>query len=220
MKAFTDYMYRPGVSPITKSALSTRNKVFSFAAGQGGKLVQIGQIKRIGFKQTRSVTPTRGIGFGDVINELIPNNMEPITIDFDIFSMYTITLQQVLGYNYGIDGYVRALKHHKFPFDIRNEMVLPAMVAAGEPTSYLKSSLSTQPTGGPQAVVTVYQGCWLTDYSTESSVDDIIISETGSITVTEIIAGGATKYFDENSVSGNATGTNPWSTLYSKTQGK
>ena len=116
------YIYRKGMAPQTRTVLSTKNKIYSKPSGNN-KFLQIGVVATFDPSDSRAVDPVRGIGFGDQIAELVPNASEPISISVTRSALYLSLLMQVFGYSAGVDGLVRALKHHRWPFDIKQEIV-------------------------------------------------------------------------------------------------
>jgi len=112
----------------------------------------------------------RGIGFGDQVAELVPGNTESMSISVSKTLLYILNLMQSTGYKGGVDGLVRSLKHHRWPFDVKQEMVfselatLEAQSAAGLEVSGFKKA-STQPNGPGflvsevRALFTIYEAC-------------------------------------------------------------
>jgi len=77
--------------------------------------------------QSRTVEPVRGIGFGDQVAELVPSVTEPTTGDFERALLYLCNLWQATGYASGVDGPVRSLAHHRWPFDIEQQLVFSTL---------------------------------------------------------------------------------------------
>jgi len=211
MDAGNDPIYRRGATPVTRTALSTRIKTFSYAAKKGGVMLQIGMVSEMSPSQSRTVEARRGIGFGDKIAELVPGNTEPIELSCTRFCLYLANIMQVFGYNYGVDGVVRTLAHHRWPFDVRHEMVIPTFIGSGQSGT----SSPTNANDSTKAIVTFYEGCWMSAYGATYSVDDTTISETCTIVATDVFRPDS-KY-DESIDSGNSDSSNngPWSTILS-----
>jgi hypothetical protein len=191
----SNYLYRAGGSPNTRSVVSQRNKVFSYSTGSSG-FQQIGVVSEFGHDESRSIEPVRGIGFGDQVAELVPGVTEPMTLTLNKTLLYAVNLFQAVGYKGGVDGLVRSLKHHRWPFDIKQELVLSDIITG---IGNLQGDLDNAPgvraadgTNVPsnaKALFTYYEGCWLNSYSASYTADAAIVAENGSVTVTDIIDG-------------------------------
>jgi len=195
---YDSYIFRKGVSPNTLSVISSKNRIYAVNA-QGGLPRQIGVVATFDPSESRSVEPIRGIGFGDHIAELVPGVTEPMTISVTRSALYTSNIYQVFGYKSGIDGLVRSLRHHRWPFDIRQEVVFSRL--AFENTG-LKNNLGNvdldideqtglegNPSGALQALITVYEACWINDYNVNYASDTALVQETVSISVSDVLSG-------------------------------
>lgn len=120
----TNFMRRKGTSPNTSTVISSKVKVY---AGTN-TTEQVGVIANFDPSESRSSEPVRGIGFGDQIAELVPGMTDAISISVGRTAQYLQNLYQAFGYRGGIDGIVRSLKHHRWPFDIRQEIVVSWLV--------------------------------------------------------------------------------------------
>src|SRR5690606_27466394 len=125
----SNFIYRHGTAPNTRAAVSQKNKVFSYMHG-AGKFQQIGVLSEFGHDESRAVDPVRGVGFGDQIAELVPGVTEPISITINKTLLYAVNLFQVFGYKGGVEGLVRSLRHHRWPFDIKQELVFSELVSS------------------------------------------------------------------------------------------
>jgi len=194
------YIYRRGMTPETRTVVSQKIKVFSYLAGNhttgglgadgGGGFTQIGAMSNFAPSHTRAINPVRGLGFGDTIAELVPNNEEPVTIDVTRTALYLNHLWQSFGYLSHTDGMVRALKHHRWPFDVKVEEVLSLI--ADESAGTLVGAKRSTDQGADRArnaVMTYYEGCWFNSYSTTYTTDTTAVAENASITVTDITDG-------------------------------
>jgi hypothetical protein len=122
----------------------------------------------------------------------------------------------MLGYKGGASGAVRSLKHHKWPFDIRTEMVFPELLSEASDLQQATTAevaaeggLNNLGNPGLYAVATVYEGCWISSYSTAYSVDQSAVSEDVSVTVSDVfdIAGSVYgEFLDSGLNAGDATG--------------
>lgn len=191
------YIYRMGTAPNTRVAVSQKTKVYGYMVGKQ-KFQQIGVVSEFGFDESRTIDPVRGVGFGDQIAELVPGVTEPMTLTLNRTLLYTVNLMQVLGYKGGVEGLVRSLKHHRWPFDLKQELVFSELASkddiAGVPVA-TKQAVQ-QPTGvknlyteAIKALFTFYEGCWLNSYSASFPSDSAIVAENSSITVTDVIDG-------------------------------
>lgn len=182
-KVGEDYTYRKGMHAETRVAITTKSKVFSFIPNADG-LHQIGVMSSFGISDSRSVEPVRGIGYGDQIAELVPGVSEPIALSVERAMLYLAQMMQIFGYNAGIDGIVRALKHHRWPFDIMHELSFSA-IATREPGG--SNMLQPSSDGCNQALVTLYEACWMNSYSTTFAADTTIVTESCEISVSDVM---------------------------------
>lgn len=191
--AQANYIYRMGTAPNTRAAVSQKNKVFSYSVGAGG-FAQLGAVSEFGFDESRTIDPIRGVGYGDQIAELVPGVTEPMTLTINKTLLYTANLFQLLGYKGGVDGLVRSLRHHRWPFDIKQELVFSQLasdngLSKGEIGNGTPKA-SVQPSAGAvSALITIYEGCWMNSYSASFTSDAAIVAENSSVTVTDVIDG-------------------------------
>ena len=174
-----NFLTREGMAPQTHSVLSQKHKIYSF--GEGGSK-PIGVISSFNPSQSRNIEPVRGIGHGDVIAELVPGVSDPFALSVERTALYVSFLMQVFGYKAMGGGLVRALNHHRWPFDIKSQILFSDVAQDNV------SGLSDLQGGhcGNQAVLTWYEGCWMNNYSASYPVDAAIITETADITVTHV----------------------------------
>lgn len=192
----TNFIYRMGTAPNTRAAISQKNKIFGYMVGTG-QFNQIGVVSEFGHDESRTIDPIRGVGFGDQVAELVPGVTEPMTLTLNRTLMYAVNLFQALGYKGGVTGLVRSLKHHRWPFDIKQEMVFSEIASAQDVdgvTDQALPSASVQASGQEfltpiRALFTFYEGCWLNSYSASYTSDAAIVAENSSVTVTDIIDG-------------------------------
>lgn len=200
----TNYIYRMGTAPNTRAAVTQKNKVYGYMvnATQPG-FAQIGVVSEFGHDESRAVEPVRGIGFGDQVAELVPGVTEPMTLTLNKTLLYAVNLFQAIGYKSGVEGLVRSLKHHRWPFDIKQELVFSEIVAGGGnlpgdldaatgvrpvPATAVDNS-NTPLLGSARALFTYYEGCWLNTYSASYTSDAAVVAENSSVTVTDVIDG-------------------------------
>jgi len=190
----SSYIYRPGTAPNTRAVTSQKNKVFGYNVGAQG-FAQLGVISEFGVDHSRNVETVRGVGFGDQVAELVPGNTD-ITLSLSKTLLYTANLFQMLGYKGGVSGLVRSLKHHRWPFDIKQEIVISELSSLQDNTGIaVQASVTTGPTAAdnpivtPKALLTFFEGCWFTSYNTSFSADAALVTESASVMVSDIIDG-------------------------------
>lgn len=200
-----NYMYRQGTAPNTRAAISQKAKIYGYSVGAEKGFKQIGCLSEFGTDESRTIDPVRGIGYGDQIAELVPSVTEPMTITANKTLLYAVNLFQVFGYKGGIDGIARSLKHHRWPFDIKEELVFSeiatqedalagpnaknALNVVGNSSQSNTFSKSGAPFVAPKALFTFYEGCWMNSYSKSYTSDTAMVSENSQITVSDIIDG-------------------------------
>lgn len=123
----SSYVYDFGTSPNTRTAVSQKVRLLTPHYGSNSAMHQMGVVSSFGPSQSRGVEPVRGIGFGDQIAELVPSVTEPTTGSFERALMYLCNLWQAVGYASGVDGPVRSLAHHRWPFDIEQQLVFSSL---------------------------------------------------------------------------------------------
>jgi hypothetical protein len=164
--------------------------------------------------ESRAVDPIRGVGFGDQIAEQVPSATEPVSISVERTMLYLANAYQAFGYHGGIDGMVRSLKHHRWPFDIKQEIVFSELVNAEFPTTAhegpatLPFASSYGAAAGIFALVTIYEACWINDYSADFPAEGTAVAESVSITCSDILDPNIDGNYGEFLDSGN----NPFTT--------
>lgn len=191
------YVHRLGVTPETASVISSKNKIYAIPAdGDVTTAFQVGVIASFDPSETRSVEPVRGIGYGDHVAELVPGNTEPMTIQVNRTAQYLSMICQVFGYKGGIDGIVRSLRHHKWPFDIVQEIVissLPAVQDGKEGAGNIDKGLND---AALDAILTYYEGCWISDWGISYAADQALVQENVTVNVTDIVAATGEDYVE------------------------
>ncbi len=223
------YIYQQGASPQTESVISSRFKIFTDVVGVG-KFVKLGVTSQFNISETRTVEAIRGLGYGDQVAELVPGVTEPLSVTIQRTCLYLANIMQVLGYKAGVSGGVRSIRHHRWPFDIKTEIVFsqlasedPANAAGtgGGTPDLTKADIPNEGgfnnLGNPglYAVATVYEGCWISNYTTGYVIETAAVNENVTISVTDIFDVSGTVYgefLDSGLNSGDATGR---SLLYS-----
>lgn len=207
MRNNDNYLYREGTTPNTRVAVSQKNKVYSISKNQSN-FSQIGVMSSFSYDDSRSIEPTRGVGYGDQVAELVPGVTEPISLDIERQLLYLANMHQVLGYAGGTDGLVRSLKHHRWPFDIKKEMAFSELATQKSGSGGSGSSNTVQASDGEnQALLTFFEACWLESYSVDGiEADGAQLSESVSAICSDIVDGQST--YNSNLLE---TGNNPFS---------
>jgi len=202
------YIHRIGMSPNTQSVISSKNRIYAAPADTGNaSLKQIGVIATFDPSETRTIDPIRGIGYGDQVAELIPGLTEPMSISVTRAAQYLSLVFQAFGYKGGVDGFVRSLKHHRWPFDIRQELVFSELAMASDtlPTDTLSTNVSDEHAETAQALITIYEACWFSDYGTSFASDTALVQENVTLMVSDILANAGVDYSDNDDTGNTST---------------
>jgi hypothetical protein len=192
-------------------AISQKNRVLSrpvVPTGTNASEKQIGVLSTFDYSESRSIDPVRGVGFGDQILELVPGVTEPMSLTLNRTMLYTAGIVQELGYKGGVDGIVRSLRQHRWPFDIKSELAFSELVQQAD-----RSFIGTNTSGGSTALITYFWACWLNNYDVSFPSDSAIIVENASATATDV-TDGFTAYQNTAETYGSAldSGNNPYTT--------
>jgi len=213
----TGYLYREGASGQTKTVTSQRNRIYSPHVGQTGLQI-IGVLGDFKVNETRKVDPVRGIGFGDQIAELVPGNTDATKISVTRTALYLQNLMQTFGYKAGSSGLVRSLRHHKWPFDIRQEVVFSEIASQAKSTGQAALWTPENAEGGLnnlgdpgdiRAVFTFFEGCWMDSWDYTFNNENVIVQENCSISASDVFDGMDSVYgmfLDAGNSSNDATG--------------
>lgn len=202
----SSYIYNYGTSPNTRTAVSQKVRVLAPAYGNNSALFQIGVLASFAPSESRGTDPLRGIGFGDQIAEIVPTVTEPMTASTERALLYLANLWQSTGYAGGIDGPVRSLRHHKWPFDVEQQLVFSTLAdrdldsantgfngTSGSFNGGAKAieypqvtEVSGVSSGGHTAIITLYETCWWQDWSTSFAADSGMIMESGTLICTDV----------------------------------
>ena len=205
------YLYKFGTTPNTRTAVSQKVRILTPAYGSSiAALSQMGVVSSFNPSQSKSVEPVRGVGFGDQIAELVPSVTEPTTGSFERALLYLCNLWQATGYAAGVDGPVRSLRHHRWPFDIEQQLVfstladgdlerpnqgvdsnnLPDFQKGVKAVTFPEVTNDNQgkpgANRGQSAIITIYEACWFTSWSATFAKDAGMIMETGDVTVSDV----------------------------------
>jgi len=173
-----NYIYRQGATPNTRILNVQRVKLFSFDAEDQGKEAQIGLVQSWNPSHSRTIEPHRGIGFGDQIAEL-GVGVTDLNATVSVMMLYLRDIMQVLGYKAGTSGFIRSLKHHRWPFDVKEEISIPEFISDEATVSQGGSD------GGP-AVITIYEGCWMSEYSKAFTMGETATTQDTTILITDV----------------------------------
>jgi len=212
---------RYGVSPETLSVISARNRIYAVPAwsnaSSSSAKIQIGVVANFNPTEGRTLEPVRGIGYGDRVMELVPGMTDPMSMSVTRTAQYLSMIMQVFGYKGGVDGICRSLRHHKYPFDIRQELIIGALAknaygsfvesdssgiasSSGSGASSISAAASSDGIGGPltSAIITVYEACWMSDWSVTYASDTALVQEDCTIQCTDIVASDNTSVTDSD----------------------
>lgn len=189
------YIYRVGSSPNTRVAISQKNRVFSkpYTTRQVTEK-QVGVLSTFDYSESRSVDPVRGVGFGDKIQELVPGVTEPMSVTLNKTLLYTAGIMQEVGYRGGIDGLVRSLRHHKWPFDLRSELVFSEIFQLPDGTVNITNQVRSSDNSN-FAMITFFEACWLESVSVSFPSDSAIVMEDASAKATDVTDGAPTSVY-------------------------
>lgn len=215
----TSYIWNHGTEVNTRTAVSQKVRLFSYLPGSEKRdWTQIGVMTSFSVNEGRNIEEVRGVGAGDRIMELIPG-VTSASINASRVALWLANIMQSFGYKSGIDGVVRSLRHHHWPFDIRQEMifseinkepkilnpsftsnrgVLPASMGAA-----VGNNVDGEFDSERNALVTIYEGCWMDSYSFAFSSDSAVIQENCSIKCTDIVAAFDLTFDEDDYLSSN-----------------
>lgn len=209
------YLYRQGATAQTKTVISSRFKIYSHVVGVG-KFIKLGVTSSFGISESKNVETVRGLGYGDQVAELVPGVTQPMSLSITRTALYLANIMQMFGYKAGASGAVRSLKHHKWPFDIKTEIVFSELASeAKDVGSALKADvpneggLNNLGNPGLYAVVTVYEGCWMENYNTTFQVEQAAVSEQATVLVSDVMDCNGSVYgefLDSGLSKGDVTG--------------
>jgi len=214
------YIYQQGASAQTESVISSRFKIFTDVVGVGS-FVKLGVTSTFGIQESKNIETIRGLGYGDQVAELVPGVTEPMSLSVTRTCLYLANLMQVLGYKAGVSGAVRSLRHHKWPFDIKTEIVF-SQLASGDSNIGQATTADIPTEGGTNnvsatlyAVATVYEGCWMSSYNTSYAIETAAVAEDCTVLVTDIFDVSGSVYGEFLDSGMNSTDTTGRSLLYS-----
>lgn len=202
----TSYVYDFGTSPETRTAVSQKVRVKAPTYGAGKALRQMGVLGNFAPTNSRGHDVIRGIGFGDKVAEIVPSVTAEITAGFERALLYLCNLWQATGYAGGVDGPVRSLSHHRWPFDLEEQLVFSTLADydlnaanvgfSGQGFQQGVKSIrfpDVTKTGkgfpqnlGHSAIITMYECCWFTETSRTYNRDSAAITENGNCVISDV----------------------------------
>ncbi len=121
-------LYKFNSSPNTRAVVSQKCRILTPAYGGDDLLYQIGVVSSFSIgASARGAEAYRGVGFGDQIAELVPGVTGEHTLSFSRALLYLSNGHQAFGYAGGIDGPVRTLQQHRWPFDVEQQLVFSSI---------------------------------------------------------------------------------------------
>ena len=213
----SSYLYQYGTTPNTRIVMSQKIRLLTPAYGAAdNSLYQIGLVSDFsGVSQSKSHEVARGIGFGDHIAEIVPGVTAEVGISITRALMYLSNIWQATGYAGGVDGAVRSLKHHRWPFDLEFQLVFSTLADADlasdgfegansssskakgtdaffgghKSVTYPQTSLGTssQQDTTHSCLITMYEACWWTSWDQANmTADGGMVTESGDAQVTDV----------------------------------
>lgn len=203
MQDNNSYIYRRGTTPNTQVAISQKTKIFSIPVGQQ-TFSQIGVLTSFSTSQSRGAEPVRGLGYGDQIAELVPGVTDVQSLEVERTLLYLANAFQVFGYRGGVDGLVRSLKHHQWPFDVKQEQVFSRIASLDNVPKIVVQASDTV----NQAILTFYEACWMTAWSVGFTADGSFVAESCSLACSDVLDG--VSIYGELAADAQSTGNNPF----------
>jgi hypothetical protein len=178
----SSHLYDYNSSPNTRAAISQKVRILTpvYKPGNGANnlLYQLGVCSTFTADFNRNVEDIRGVGFGDRIAERVPGVSDPVDCNLERTLMYLSNGHQAFGFAGGIDGPVRTLQHHRWPFDIEQQLVFSSIADAESPVvdshkgirnidfsgQKVTGAAEAYGTGGQthKAIITYFEACWMT----------------------------------------------------------
>jgi len=197
-----NYIYKRAHAPEgLRTVIAAKHRVFAPQVGTQG-LTLIGNLSQFNVSESRAVEPVRGIGKGMQIAELVPGVVEPMSLSCQFFALYLANVFQIFGYNGGVDGFVRSLKHHQWPFDVKSEVVLSRLAkddpAANGNSGGLGTGTQKATTDGfflnlsgydERAIVTIYEACWMESWGMDTEDTGALVTSNAEIKATDVVDG-------------------------------
>jgi hypothetical protein len=183
----SSHIYDYNSSPNTRAAISQKVRILTpvYKPGDNNNnlLYQLGVCSSFSADFNRGVEDIRGIGFGDQVAERVPGVSDPVDVSIERTLMYLSNGHQAFGFAGGVDGPVRTLQHHRWPFDIEQQLVFSSIADAETPQQVSQNQLGLRDidfsgqnvTGASEyygntgqvhkAIITYFEACWMTAIS-------------------------------------------------------
>ena len=204
----SSHIYDYNSSPNTRAAISQKVRILSPVYKPGNEannlLYQLGVCSSFSADFNRGVEDIRGIGFGDQIAERVPGVSDPVDVSIERTLMYLSNGHQAFGFAGGIDGPVRTLQHHRWPFDIEQQLVFSSIADTETGTTLTDNQkgireidFSGQKVTGAQeaygenqkhkAIITYFEACWMTAISgANPSADSSLMAQSISAAAQDV----------------------------------
>jgi hypothetical protein len=204
----SSHIYDYNASPNTRAAISQKvrllSPVYRPGADNNSLLYQLGVCSSMNADFNRGVEDIRGIGFGDQIAERVPGVSDPVDVSIERTLLYLSNGHQAFGFAGGVDGPVRTLQHHRWPFDIEQQLVFSTIADAESGTtnedhqkgirdidfSGQNVTGATEAYGAEQshkAIITYFEACWMTSISgANPSADSSLMTQSISAAAQDV----------------------------------
>lgn len=204
----TSSLYKFNSSPNTRAVISQKTRILTPAyGGEEGLLYQIGVVNSFDAgESSRDVNEIRGVGFGDQVAELVPTVTGVHTFTAERAMLYLSNGHQAFGYAGGVDGAVRTLQQHRWPFDVEQQVVFSTIADQEAPDSgdvegIVDIDFTAQNASGSdayndgagntinkhKALITYYEACWITSIGMGSfAAEGGIITQSIGASVTDV----------------------------------
>ena len=204
----SSHIYDYNASPNTRAAISQKVRLLSPVYRPGGGtnslLYQLGVCSSMNADFNRGVEDIRGIGFGDQIAERVPGVSDPVDVSVERTLLYLSNGHQAFGFAGGVDGPVRTLQHHRWPFDIEQQLVFSTIadVEAGTANEdhqkgirdidfsgqNVTGAAGAYPNGqSHKAIITYFEACWMTSISgANPSADSSLMTQSISAAAQDV----------------------------------
>jgi hypothetical protein len=163
----------------------------------------MGVCSTFNISESKNMEAIRGLGYGDMVAELAPSVTQPMELQITRTALYLANMFQMLGYKAGVSGLVRSIKHHRWPFDIRTEIVFSALDSnspylAQATVADVDAEGGWNNLGNPglMALATIYEACWINNYSSAFNIEQAAVTEDVGVTVSDVYDCSGSVYGD------------------------
>ena len=208
----SSHIYKYNASPNTRAAISQKVRILSpvYRADitNNSLLYQLGVVSSFTYDLSRTADPIRGVGFGDQIAERVPGVQGEVDVSLERTLLYLSNAHQAFGYAGGVDGAVRTLQHHRWPFDMEQQLVFSSIADAEiedrENNDFYKGvqniDFKSQNVTGAndaygteknaqshKAIITYFEACWMSSVTGANvTADSSVMSESIQASVSDI----------------------------------